>query len=104
MKAQVINTTFLHDGIYYYPNSIVNVPPELIKKYPRILLPVDLFPEETNGNPSLRDLSLREEIKSSEMIWESIPTEQDSSNANNIHVPSGIVEPKVSNKNKRGKK
>ncbi len=44
MKVQVINTDFLHDGTYYYQNSIIDMPPDIVKKYPRILF--EYFPSE----------------------------------------------------------
>ena len=81
MKVQVINTDFLHDGIYYKQNSIIDIPPELIEKYPHNLLAVDV-PKET-----------KEKETNSLMI-------QDNSDANNMLVPSGIVKTKKSKENK----
>ena len=80
MKAKVINTDFLHDEKYYSQNSIIDVPPDLIKKYPNNLLAVTKTVDDNI---------------SSIMV-------QDNSNANNMIVPSGIVKPKkYSKKNKR---
>ncbi len=96
MKVQVINTDFLHDGTYYYQNSIIDLPPELIRKYPRNLLTLDV-PDKTK------------EIETSEMIQDNSDL-PDVSGANNMPVPSGlapsaeIINPKVSKKNKRGRK
>ncbi len=108
MKAQVINTDFLHDGKYYSQNSIINVSPDLIKKYPNNLLTViessvdETKIEETkideNVSSDLSDLSAVADV--SEMI-------QDNSNANNMLVPSAELAPYaelVSKKVKKNKK
>ncbi len=97
MKAKVINTDFLHDGKYYSQNSIIDISPDLIKKYPGSLLQLLDSKKDTKS-----------EIEFSEMV-------QDISTANNMLAPSAelvpfaeIVKPKSakggSKKNKRGKK
>lgn len=92
MKVQVINTDFLHDATYYKQNSIIDMPPDIVKKYPRNLLSVDNSAEETN-EPEL-----------SQMIQNNSDL-PDVSGANNMIAPSAeIVKPKVSKKNKRGRK
>ncbi|MFA5805412.1 MAG: hypothetical protein WC879_12290 [Melioribacteraceae bacterium] len=105
MKVQVINTDFLHDGTYYYQKSIIDVSPELLKKYPRNLLAV----AETVDVPN-EDQTIIVDNISSEMV-------QNNSNlsavadANNMLAPSAglapsaeIVKSKVFKKNKRGRK
>lgn len=83
MKAQIINTDFLYDGKYYIQNSIVDLPPDIIKKYPHNLLAADA-PEGTN--PIRMD-------SHSVMI-------QNNSDANNMLVPLGIIKTKKLKKNK----
>ncbi len=93
MKAQVINTDFLHDGKYYSQNSIINISPDLIKKYPNNLLlvpsaeAVDLFisDEKNNSNPV--------KVNSA-----------DDSNEMNNKIPKEKSAKGGSKKNKRGKK
>ena len=110
MKVQVINTDFLHDGKYYSQNSIINVSPDLIKKYPSNLLLVPFA--EAVIEPVEKKVPNLDENVSSEMI-------QENSTANNMLAPyaelvpsAKIVKPKSAKgsagggtkKNKRGKK
>ncbi|MFA5805565.1 MAG: hypothetical protein WC879_13080 [Melioribacteraceae bacterium] len=95
MKAQVINTDFSHDGKYYVQNSITDLPPDLIKKYPSNLLAV-IEPINESIN---QEINIDENI-SSKMI-------QDNSTADNMPAPSAkIIKPSRqvgTKKNKRGK-
>ena len=98
MKAQVINTDFLHDGTYYKQNSIIDIHLDIVKKYPKNLFVV---------GESINETKIKEPNNISQMIQDNLPAGRQGSTANNMLAPSAeIVKPSRqvgTKKNKRGR-